>query len=223
MQVSALTLHCEQASDGPLADARATRNKIRNKAKKAQKQQQQLQQAAAAAADLIPVLHEASDVVTLETVLAEAQKWAGLVPALDEEILVGQERLQQMRIETQAPRKTATIEVQSCSSSCSPTLHLACSHGCLLQEHVEHYENMQMEHAQGEAGDNNAAASNANNRDGEVEGLCVVCIDADMTQLLFPCGHQCVCLACAKILEASTKECPVCRAAFMGFCNVYRC
>ena len=57
----------------------------------------------------------------------------------------------------------------------------------------------------------------------EVNGLCVVCIDADMTQLLYPCGHRCVCLACAEILEASTKECPVCRAAFMGFCNVYRC
>ena len=165
MQVSALRLNCEQASDGPLADARAARNKLRNKAKKAQKQQQQLQQAGAAAADLIAVIHEASDVMTLETVLAEAQKWAGLVPALDEEIFVGQERLQQLRVETQAARKTTTIEVR----------------------------------------------------------LCAVCIDADMTQLLYPCGHQCMCLACAEILEASTKECPVCRAAFMGFCNVYRC
>jgi len=198
--VSALTLHCEQASDGSLAEARATRNKLRNKAKKAQKQQRQLHQAEAAAANLIPAIHEASDVVMLETVLAEAQKWAGLIPALDEEIFVGQERLLQLRIETQAARKTATIE-----------------------EHLEHYESVQVEHAQGEAGDDNAAASDADNSGGDVEGLCVVCIDADMTQLLFPCGHQCVCLACAETLEGSTKECPVCRAVFMGFCTVYKC
>ena len=159
----------------------------------------------------------------LETVLAEAQKWAGQLPVLDEEIFVGQERLQQLRIETQSARKTATIEVRSCSCSCSLTLHLAGFHGCLLQEHLEHYESVQVEHAQGEAGDDNAAASDADNSGGDVEGLCVVCIDADMTQLLFPCGHQCVCLACAETLEASTKECPVCRAVFMGFCTVYKC
>ena len=161
MQVSALTPYSRRTASrpaiySPLADARAARSKLRNEAKKIQKQRRQQQQAVAAAADLIPVIYEASDVVTLETVLAEAKKWAGLVPALDEEIFVGEERLRQLRIETQTARKTATFEVQSCSCSCSPTFYLACSHDCLLQAHLEHYESVQVELAHRGTGHNNA-------------------------------------------------------------------
>ena len=94
---------------------------------------------------------------------------------------------------------------------------------CRLQEHLEHYEGVQAEHAQQEAHEVNAAASEAVNNEGDAEELCVVCIDAETTQLLFPCGHICACLACAQILEAGTKVCPVCRAEFTAFCTVYRC
>ena len=110
-QVSALALHCDYASPGALADARAARNKLKNKAKKTQKRLLQAKAAEAAAEGLIPAICTALDVHTLEAVLGEAQKWGGLVPALDAEVFVGQERLEQLRIETQAARKAAVIEV----------------------------------------------------------------------------------------------------------------
>ena len=160
------------------------------------------------------------DVRTLEALLAEARKWAGQVPALDAEVCVGQERLQQLHIEMQAARNAAVIEVwMRINMIASPYIIyiLLC---CRLQEHLEHYEGMQ---AQQDAHEDNVAASEAVNNEGEAEGQCVVCMDAEMTQLLYPCGHQCVCLACVQILEAGTKECPVCRAEFSLFCNVYRC
>ena len=38
--------------------------------------------------------------------------------------------------------------------------------------------------------------------------LCVVCIDAPRTHLVFPCGHRCLCKACADTVDS----CPMCRA-----------
>jgi hypothetical protein len=70
-----------------------------------------VQAAEAVAEDLIPAIRDALDVHTLEAALGEAQKWGGLVPALDAEVFVGQERLEQLRIETQTARKAAVIEV----------------------------------------------------------------------------------------------------------------
>ena len=38
--------------------------------------------------------------------------------------------------------------------------------------------------------------------------MCVVCLDEEITQILAPCGHKCVCASCAPLLI----ECPMCRA-----------
>lgn len=51
--------------------------------------------------------------------------------------------------------------------------------------------------------DDNAAADDLT--------VCVVCMDNPRTMTFVPCGHYCVCAACAKTLEAK-KVCPMCRA-----------
>ena len=44
------------------------------------------------------------------------------------------------------------------------------------------------------------------------EALCVVCFDAPKDHAIVPCGHICVCEACAEQLtKARTPMCPVCR------------
>lgn len=56
---------------------------------------------------------------------------------------------------------------------------------------------------------------------------CCVCLDdvaaADL-HLLFPCGHRCVCEACAATVMAAdpaARRCPKCRAAVVGAARVY--
>jgi len=110
-QVEALRLHCEHASPGPLKDARTKRDKLKNRAKKAQKQQQRQWEAEEAAARLIPAIRGTGDIETLEEVLVEAGRWAGLLEVMDGEVVRGKDRLGQMRVEAQAARKAATLEV----------------------------------------------------------------------------------------------------------------
>jgi hypothetical protein len=52
--------------------------------------------------------------------------------------------------------------------------------------------------------------------------LCVLCLDAPKDHLIFPCGHQCVCGACAeKLKKASSPLCPFCRAPIHATCKVF--
>ena len=44
------------------------------------------------------------------------------------------------------------------------------------------------------------------------EKLCVVCFEAPMDHIIIPCGHQCVCGACAEALKREAHPaCPLCR------------
>ena len=54
---------------------------------------------------------------------------------------------------------------------------------------------------------------------------CVICLDAESTHLLYPCGHQCVCESCATTLvdqDAAAPLCPVCREDIIGSCRVFK-
>lgn len=59
--------------------------------------------------------------------------------------------------------------------------------------------------------------------------LCVICMDAPKTHIFSPCGHQCVCGACAhELQEHHEKEgggelrCPVCRKGCWGTMQVFK-
>jgi hypothetical protein len=45
------------------------------------------------------------------------------------------------------------------------------------------------------------------------EEMCVLCLDAPKDHIITPCGHQCVCGACAEKLKAVKRNpaCPICR------------
>jgi hypothetical protein len=44
------------------------------------------------------------------------------------------------------------------------------------------------------------------------EELCVMCFDAPKDHIIIPCGHQCVCGACAeKLKRVRNPACPICR------------
>lgn len=52
---------------------------------------------------------------------------------------------------------------------------------------------------------------------------CVLCQDAPREAALFPCGHKCVCLTCAKLLQANGDPCPICRMEIQGHACVLDC
>eukprot|EP00735_Rhodelphis_limneticus_P004721 TRINITY_DN16347_c0_g1::TRINITY_DN16347_c0_g1_i1::g.29458::m.29458 TRINITY_DN16347_c0_g1::TRINITY_DN16347_c0_g1_i1::g.29458 ORF type:complete len:193 (-),score=4.21,sp/A9ULZ2/BIR7B_XENLA/39.06/5e-08,zf-C3HC4_3/PF13920.1/2.5e+03,zf-C3HC4_3/PF13920.1/2.3e-13,zf-C3HC4_2/PF13923.1/6.4e+03,zf-C3HC4_2/PF13923.1/1.2e-07,zf-C3HC4/PF00097.20/3.8e+03,zf-C3HC4/PF00097.20/7.3e-06,zf-RING_2/PF13639.1/1.5e-05,zf-RING_5/PF14634.1/2.7e+03,zf-RING_5/PF14634.1/9.1e-06,Lzipper-MIP1/PF14389.1/2.3e+02,Lzipper-MIP1/P len=52
---------------------------------------------------------------------------------------------------------------------------------------------------------------------------CKVCLDQRVEMLILPCGHVCLCSACARTLFASgsTSTCPVCRRPCQSVRNAY--
>jgi hypothetical protein len=54
------------------------------------------------------------------------------------------------------------------------------------------------------------------------ETLCVLCLDAPKDHIIVPCGHQCVCGACAeKLKKARSALCPFCRAPINATFKVF--
>jgi hypothetical protein len=54
------------------------------------------------------------------------------------------------------------------------------------------------------------------------ETLCVVCMDAPKDHIIVPCGHMCVCGACAEQLtKTRTPTCPVCRRVIRETMEVF--
>jgi hypothetical protein len=46
---------------------------------------------------------------------------------------------------------------------------------------------------------------------------CVVCLEAQASHALIPCGHRCVCASCQEVL----RTCPMCRAVITGALRVF--
>jgi hypothetical protein len=54
------------------------------------------------------------------------------------------------------------------------------------------------------------------------ETMCVVCFDAPKDHAIVPCGHVCVCEACAEQLtKTRTPSCPVCREPIQQTMKVF--
>lgn len=41
--------------------------------------------------------------------------------------------------------------------------------------------------------------------------LCVICLAVEKTHALAPCGHKCLCCACADMVMRTSRLCPICR------------
>jgi hypothetical protein len=56
----------------------------------------------------------------------------------------------------------------------------------------------------------------------DAESQCVLCLDAPKDHIIIPCGHQCVCEACAeKLKEARHPLCPFCRTPIHSTVKVF--
>jgi hypothetical protein len=57
----------------------------------------------------------------------------------------------------------------------------------------------------------------------DAETLCVLCLDAPKDHIITPCGHQCVCGACAEKLKRVKRNpaCPICRGPINATFKVF--
>ena len=51
-------------------------------------------------------------------------------------------------------------------------------------------------------------------------GECIVCLDGSNSHVLVPCGHKCVCGACAELIKTE-GTCPMCRTNVVWVCEVF--
>lgn len=53
---------------------------------------------------------------------------------------------------------------------------------------------------------------------------CVVCMVAKKEIVFYPCGHQCLCQACAERFkkEAQHNVCPICRNRIVDYIKLYQ-
>ncbi|KAF4130245.1 C3HC4 type zinc finger [Phytophthora infestans] len=53
-------------------------------------------------------------------------------------------------------------------------------------------------------------------------GECVICFDGPQSAVCVPCGHNAVCMKCAKEILTTSAECPVCRTHIRELIKLYR-
>lgn len=59
--------------------------------------------------------------------------------------------------------------------------------------------------------------------EGMTEGnRCVICLEAEASHILIPCGHQCLCTECSKHYNGCSQKCPLCRAPSRMAVKVFR-
>ncbi|KAJ1978834.1 hypothetical protein H4R34_003057 [Dimargaris verticillata] len=52
--------------------------------------------------------------------------------------------------------------------------------------------------------------------------LCRLCFDAVINCVLLECGHMATCMGCAKQLQSTNKDCPICRQPFVRIVHVFK-
>ena len=68
------------------------------------------------------------------------------------------------------------------------------------------------------------AASKAESKAEEAQSRleCVVCLEQEKTHIFIPCGHKCVCKACADVVMKNVgAKCPLCRKKASQVCRVF--
>ena len=153
----------------------------------------------------------------MQEALQEAEKYASHCEALAALAVVGRGVLEQAQTEhSERARAAAAAEAEAAAAAAAAEAEAAAARVRLEAERAELMLRVQQMDAQ--LGVVAPAASQL-----EEEALCVVCMDAPKQHIILPCGHQCVCEACAQQLTQTTSpSCPVCRAPIRETTRVYR-
>ena len=151
----------------------------------------------AQAKGLLRILTYEEGIPELQACLAEARRLAGVSPEVDAEVPVAQERL----VELRAAAKARAIEGQQLA--------------------VEEHAIAASLHSMGQLDKTPCADEDTKKPSADAEATeCVVCLDAPKSHVLGPCGHICVCEACAERIQVG-DSCPVCRKEVAAKFRVY--
>ena len=163
----------------------------------------------------VPLRRE-STMRTMQEALQEAEKYASRCEALAALAVVGRGVLEQAQTEHSERARAAAAEAAA-AAAVEATAKAAAAAQRLQMEQELAALALRMQEMQAQLGVAPPAAPQLE------EELCVVCMDAPKQHIILPCGHQCVCEACAQQLTQTTSpSCPVCRAPIRETTRVYR-
>lgn len=66
---------------------------------------------------------------------------------------------------------------------------------------------------------NVASTSKTLHRAESSDKLCIICLDAEKTHVIVPCGHYCLCTACSK--KITKDKCPICKGNITDIIRIY--
>jgi hypothetical protein len=167
----------------------------------------------------------------MQEALQEAEKYASRCEALAALMEEGKGVLERAQAEQAERARAAAEEAEAAAAAAAEAEAEAAALRLQMEQELSHMEQerarmeqeraalaLRMQQVQAQLGVAPPAAPQL-----EEEALCVVCMDAPKQHVIVPCGHQCVCEACAQQLTQTTSpSCPVCRAPIQETTRVYK-
>jgi hypothetical protein len=157
----------------------------------------------------------------VEEATAEAAKHGGRSEQLTALVEEAREMIEQARAAKAERARVATEEAEAAAAVAVATeaaerLRLEDEVAALAL--VMESAALRMQQVQAQLGSSVVPSAAPAPRLGAEETMCVVCMDAPKDRVVLPCGHMCVCAACAQLLR---DLCPVCRGPIERLVQVF--
>ena len=205
-----------QAAGGNTKKEKERQRKERQRQRKMDEATDALQRAIEAMAQT------AEGVGAVEEATAEAAKYASRSEPLAALVAEARELIEQARA---AEAKRARLALEAAAEEAAAVELAAAAARLLLEEEVAaltlgmQRDALRLQEAQAQLGSSSVVPPAAPQ---DAETMCVVCLDAPKDHIIVPCGHQCVCEACAeKLKKASSPLCPFCRTPINSTIKVF--
>ena len=154
----------------------------------------------------------------VEEATAEAEKHGDRSELLTALVAEAKDMIEQARAEQAERARVAAEEAEVAAAVKAAAEAKAAAERLRLEEQVAtltlvmRSAAMQLQAAQAQLGSSVVLPAAPAPDPGAEETLCVVCLDAPKDHIIIPCGHRCVCGACAeKLTKARSALCPFCR------------
>jgi hypothetical protein len=154
----------------------------------------------------------------VEVAMAEAEKHGDRSELLAALVAEAREMIEQAKTQQAERARAATEEAAAAAAVKAVAEAEAAAERLQLEEEMAALD-ARRQQVQAQLGNSSVVPPAAPQ---DEETLCVLCMDAPKDHMIAPCGHQCVCEACAeKLKKARHALCPFCRTPINATFKVF--